>query len=92
MGAGYISLTGNLPGLVTSVAATSPILLFPLKFAVTYTIFYHYLGAMRHFAWDHGKIGDQADKSSLLELPKVEMLSKAMFAGAGILALIASCM
>mmetsp|Transcript_15670 Transcript_15670/g.32690 ORF Transcript_15670/g.32690 Transcript_15670/m.32690 type:complete len:203 (+) Transcript_15670:28-636(+) len=92
MGAGYISLTGNLPGVVASIASTSPILLFPLKFAVAYTILYHYLGAVRHFAWDHGKIGNQADKTSMLELPQVEMASKALFIGAGVLSLIAAFM
>lgn len=92
IGAGYISLTGNLPAVVTSIASTSPIILFPFKFAVAYTILYHYLGGLRHFAWDHGKIGNQNDKTSLLELPKVEMASKAMFIGAGVLSFIAACM
>lgn len=50
---------GNLPGVIASVAATHPILLFPFKFAVAYTLLYHYLGALRHFAWDHHKIGNQ---------------------------------
>uniref|UniRef100_A0A7R9VHH3 Succinate dehydrogenase subunit b560 n=1 Tax=Chlamydomonas euryale TaxID=1486919 RepID=A0A7R9VHH3_9CHLO len=92
MGAGYISLTGNLTATVAAVAGTSPILLFPFKFAVAYTILYHYLGAVRHFAWDHGKHGNQADKNSLLELNYVEMLSKGLFVGSGVLAFIAACM
>jgi succinate dehydrogenase (ubiquinone) cytochrome b560 subunit len=92
IGAGYISLTGNLPGMVSAIAGTSPILLFPFKFAVAYTIFYHYLGAIRHFVWDHHKIGNQADKTSLLELPKVELLSKSLFVAAGIASLIAAFM
>ena len=87
-GAGYLSLTGSLPGVISSVAATHPILLFPFKFAVAYTLLYHYLGALRHFAWDHHKIGNQADKYSLLELPKVEILSKGLFVGAGVLSFI----
>uniref|UniRef100_A0A7S2VUX9 Succinate dehydrogenase cytochrome b560 subunit, mitochondrial n=1 Tax=Chlamydomonas chlamydogama TaxID=225041 RepID=A0A7S2VUX9_9CHLO len=91
-GAGYIALTGNLPGLVQSIAATHPILLFPVKFAISYTLIYHYLGALRHFAWDHGKIGNQADKTSLLELPQVELSSKALFGASGALALIAAFM
>lgn len=91
-GAGYIALTGNLPGLVASIAATNPILLFPLKFAVSYTLIFHYLGALRHFAWDHHKIGNQADKNSLLELPQVELASKVLFGASGVLALIASFM
>lgn len=92
IGAGYISLTGNLPALVTKVAATSPILLFPFKFAIAYVLFYHYLGAIRHYVWDHHKIGNQADKSSLLELDKVELTSKVLFGAAGVLALITAFM
>ena len=83
---------GNLPGVITYVAATHPIILFPFKFAIAYTLLYHYLGALRHFAWDHHKIGNQADKSSLLELPKVELLSKGLFVGAGILSFFAALM
>lgn len=90
VGAGYINLTGNLPATVAAVASTSPILLFPFKFAVAFTIFYHYLGGIRHFVWDHGKIGNQVDKTSMLELPQVEMSSKALFVGAGVLSLIAA--
>jgi succinate dehydrogenase (ubiquinone) cytochrome b560 subunit len=92
IGAGYISLTGNLPGLIHAIAATNPIILFPFKFAIAYTIFYHYVGAIRHFVWDHHKIGNQADKTSLLELPKVEFLSKGIFVVSGVLALVAAFM
>ena len=92
MGGSYIALTGNLPGLVSSVAATSPILLFPLKFAVAYTLLYHYLGGVRHIVWDHSKLGPMADKKSMLELPAVEMSSKILFVGAGVLSFVAACM
>ena len=92
IGAGYLSLTGNLACAVSSVAATHPILLFPFKFAIAYTLLYHYVGAIRHFVWDHHSIGNQADKNSLLEVPSVEMLSKGIFVAAGVLAFIAACM
>ena len=92
IGAGYLSLTGNLQCAISSVAATHPILLFPFKFAIAYTLLYHYVGAIRHFVWDHHSIGNQADKNSLLEVPSVEMLSKGIFVAAGVLAFIAACM
>lgn len=57
--AAWIALQGDLPGTVHALAATNSFILFPFKFAVSYTILYHWLGAMRHFAWDHHKIGNQ---------------------------------
>ncbi len=90
--AGYLSLTGKLSGTIASIASTHPILLFPFKFAIAYTIFYHYVGGIRHLVWDHHTIGNQADKTSLLELDKVELLSKGIFVAAGALALIAAFM
>jgi|LauGreSuBDMM15SN_2_FD.fasta_scaffold140545_1 succinate dehydrogenase (ubiquinone) cytochrome b560 subunit len=50
------------------------------------------VGAIRHFVWDHHKIGNQADKNSLLEVPNVELLSKGIFVVAGVLSFIAACM
>lgn len=91
-GAAWISLRGDLPGTVHYLADTNFLLLFPFKFAVSYTILYHWLGALRHFVWDHHKIGNQADKTSLLELPTVEVSSKALFAGAAVLSFVAACL
>jgi succinate dehydrogenase (ubiquinone) cytochrome b560 subunit len=54
-----LSLRGNLTGTVEGLAGTHALLLFPFKFAVLYTITYHYLGGLRHFVWDHHRIGDQ---------------------------------
>ena len=50
---------------------------------------YHFLGGCRHFAWDLHKIGSQADKSSLLETPKVEESSKYLAAAAAALTALA---
>jgi succinate dehydrogenase (ubiquinone) cytochrome b560 subunit len=44
---------------VSAIAATNAFLLFPFKFAVSYTILYHWLGGLRHIVWDHHKIGNQ---------------------------------
>eukprot|EP00798_Chlamydomonas_sp_ICE-L_P025733 gene25733-11393_t len=90
--AGVVSVTGNLPGLVSTVASTHPIILFPFKLAVSYTIFYHYLGGLRHLLWDHSKIGLQADKSSLLDLKQVTLSSQVLFGVAGVMAFIVACM
>ncbi|KAJ9506399.1 hypothetical protein QJQ45_004902 [Haematococcus lacustris] len=57
--AAVIALRGDLTGTVQAIAATNGLLLFPFKFAVTYTILYHWLGGIRHVLWDHSKIGNQ---------------------------------
>lgn len=43
-------------------------------FATTFTIFYHHLGAMRHFAWDPGKMAASlALELARCRLPHVTM-------------------
>jgi len=90
--AAAIALRGDLPGTVAAVSSTNAILLFPFKFAVSYTIVYHWLGGMRHFLWDHTKIGNMAEKGSVLELPAVDMSSKILFIGAGVISFAMACM
>ena len=46
---------------------------------------FHYLGGLRHFVWDLHKIGNMADKTSLLEVPKVQHSSKLLFGVSGVL-------
>lgn len=48
---------------IISLAPTTLTILL-CRFAVAYTIFYHWLGGLRHFAWDHHKIGNQVHGSS----------------------------
>ncbi len=86
-GAGILALRGSLDGTVSALAGNF-LLAFPLKFLVAYTIIYHYLGGMRHFLWDHAKIGNNADRTSLLELPKVELSSKILLGSSAALAFI----
>jgi succinate dehydrogenase (ubiquinone) cytochrome b560 subunit len=50
----------------------------PAKFVVAYPLVYHYLGGLRHFVWDLHKIGNNADKTSLLEKDRVEQSSKVL--------------
>ncbi len=57
--AAYMALRGTLPGTVEYLASSWAIVLFPFKFAVSYTILYHWLGGIRHVVWDHQKIGNQ---------------------------------
>lgn len=86
-GAGYFALTGSLPGIINTIQS-STLLGFPLRFAISFTIIYHLGGGLRHIVWDHAKIGNQTDKTSMFELPKVELSSKILFAGAAGLAFI----
>ena len=47
-GAGVVALNGSLPGTITYLAATSPVLLAPFKFLVAFTLLFHYGGGIRH--------------------------------------------
>lgn len=76
--AGYVALTGDLPGALAAFRADHPLLAVPVKFAVAYPLAYHYLGGVRHFVWDLHRIGNNADKTSLLEKDKVEQSSKVL--------------
>lgn len=86
--AGYVALTGDLPGALASFKANYPILVYPTKFIISFPLVYHYLGGMRHFAWDLYKIGNQADKTSLLETPRVEESSKILLGASAALSLV----
>lgn len=72
-----MSLAGAAPAALAAVKAT-PILLYPAKAAVSFSLVYHYLGGLRHFAWDYGKIGKQSESNDLLELGKVQTSSNVL--------------
>lgn len=86
--AGYVALTGDLPGALASFKANYPILMFPTKLIITFPLVYHYLGGMRHFVWDLYKIGNQAEKTSLLETPRVEESSKILLGASAALSFV----
>ncbi|KXZ42627.1 hypothetical protein GPECTOR_129g557 [Gonium pectorale] len=86
-GAGVLALRGGLDPVVSAMSG-SLLLGFPAKFLLSYCLIYHYAGALRHFTWDHHKIGNNADRTSLMELPKVELSSKLLLGGSAALALI----
>lgn len=86
--AGYVALTGDLPGALASFKANYPLLVYPTKLVISFPLVYHYLGGMRHFVWDLYKIGNQADKTSLLETPRVEESSKILLGASAALSLI----
>jgi succinate dehydrogenase (ubiquinone) cytochrome b560 subunit len=88
--AGYIALTGDLPGALASFKANYPLLVFPTKLVISFPLVYHYLGGMRHFVWDLHKIGNQADKTSLLETPRVEQSSQILLGASVALSLLAA--
>lgn len=78
--AGYVALTGDLPGALAALKANHPVLAVPAKFIISYPLIYHYMGGLRHFVWDLHKIGNNADKTSLLEKDRVEQSSKVLVA------------
>lgn len=97
LGTGTIAVAGlalktDVAPIVQYLASMHPVVLFPLKFAVCYTIFFHYMGGLRHIVWDHHTIGNQADKSSLLELDKADMSSKALYAASAVMSLICAAL
>lgn len=91
-GASYIALTGDLPGALLAFKTHYPILAIPVKAAVAFPIIYHYLGGLRHFAWDLHKIGNNADRTSLLETPRVEQSSQILLGSSIALTLVAALM
>jgi succinate dehydrogenase (ubiquinone) cytochrome b560 subunit len=74
--AAYIALTGDLPGALLAFKTNYPLLAYPVKAVIAFPIVYHYMGGLRHFAWDLSKIGPNADRTSLLESERVEQSSK----------------
>lgn len=80
-GLGAASLVGAGPAAVAAVKAT-PLLLYPAKAAVSFSLVYHYLGGLRHFAWDYGKIGKQSESNDLLSLDKVQTSSNVLLGAA----------
>lgn len=75
-GAAWVALRGDISSTVQTLASTNALVLFPFKFAVSYTILYHWLGALRHFAWDHHKIGNQvsAGASAILSPASLKII------------------
>lgn len=88
--AGYVALTGDLPGALAALKANHPVLAVPAKFLVSYPLIYHYMGGLRHFVWDLHKIGNNADKTSLLEKDRVEQSSKVLAAASLVIASVVS--
>lgn len=90
-GAGAIALTGDLPAAVAAFKSAAPLLVVPAKAAVAFPLVYHYAGGLRHVIWDKHRIGNQADKTSLLETPAVNLSSQIVI-GTGIAgALLLAC-
>lgn len=78
--AGAIALVGDLPAAVDAFTASYPSLVYPAKAVITWPLFYHYLGGVRHIIWDKHSMGKQAEKKSYLENEAVNKSSKFIFA------------
>lgn len=79
--AGWVALTGDLGAAVVAFKESYPLLVFPAKFAVAFPLVYHYLGGVRHLYWDLYRYGNQADKTSPLEVSAVTASSKLLLGG-----------
>jgi succinate dehydrogenase (ubiquinone) cytochrome b560 subunit len=87
-----LGMTGGLFGLailsggdalasIEAMKAAAPLLVAPMKVALSFPIIYHYACGLRHLVWDMYHIGNQTDKS-LLDKDAVESSSNALFAAA----------
>lgn len=75
MSMGFVALGGgcDIPSYVECVKTSAPILMPLLKMVVAFPIVYHSAAGVRHIFWDKTARG--------LDLPSVEMSSKAIIAG-----------
>ena len=71
-GLGALELVGG-PGtslsLMETIGSQGFLVAAPAKFAVSFTIVYHYFGAIRHFAWDN-----MPDYLNNVDVPKASYL------------------
>ena len=74
--AGAIALVGDLPATVDAFKSSYPALVYPAKAIISWPLFYHYLGGVRHIIWDKHSMGKQAEKKSYLENEAVNKSSK----------------
>ncbi len=89
--AAWLALAGDVGAAVDALRAAHPLLLYPAKFAVAFPLAYHYAAGVRHLYWDHYSYGNQADKSTPLEVKAVERSSRAVLgAGAAVAAALAA--
>jgi succinate dehydrogenase (ubiquinone) cytochrome b560 subunit len=66
--------SGSALGLMQTVGSQGFVIATTAKFAVAFPLAFHYMGAMRHFAWDY--------KPDLLSNQDAEKTSYYMFGGA----------
>lgn len=57
--AGAAALVTDLPEAIDAFKQAFPLLVWPLKFAISFNLIYHYLGGVRHIVWDHHRMGNQ---------------------------------
>lgn len=89
--AAYVGLVGDLGAAIETFKQSYPLLVFPAKFAISFPLTYHTLGGLRHLYWDRYRYGNQADKSSPLEVAAVERSSRIiLIGGAGLASVLAA--
>ena len=82
-GLGFLELAGGSGTsiwVMETIGSQGLLIASTAKFAVSFTIFYHYLGALRHFSWDYKPdmlTNEEVEKSSYLLLGGSTVLSAA---------------
>lgn len=82
-GLGFLELVGGSGTsiwLMETIGSQGFLISSTAKFGVSFTILYHYLGAVRHFAWDYYPdmlTNEEVEKSSYLLLGGATVLSGA---------------
>uniref|UniRef100_A0A7S1X2K8 Succinate dehydrogenase cytochrome b560 subunit, mitochondrial n=1 Tax=Tetraselmis chuii TaxID=63592 RepID=A0A7S1X2K8_9CHLO len=84
-GVGALALVTDVPSLIEMYKVTFPFLVLPTKAVVAFPFVYHTLGGLRHLYWDHAKLGNNADKSSPLDMSNLPTSSKILM-GASVVA------
>lgn len=84
---GLVSLSGGDVGAAVEALKAYTLVGFPVKFCVSFSLIYHYLGGLRHFWWDSSAHGNQVNTSGPLEKDKVEMQSKILLGASTVSAL-----
>mmetsp|Transcript_19126 Transcript_19126/g.49096 ORF Transcript_19126/g.49096 Transcript_19126/m.49096 type:complete len:223 (+) Transcript_19126:155-823(+) len=84
-GVGALALVTDVPSLIEAYKAAFPLLVLPTKAVVAFPFVYHTLGGLRHLYWDYSKLGNNADKTSPLDMNVVPMSSKILI-GASVVA------
>mmetsp|Transcript_4166 Transcript_4166/g.11739 ORF Transcript_4166/g.11739 Transcript_4166/m.11739 type:complete len:217 (+) Transcript_4166:76-726(+) len=86
-GIGALALVTDVPTLLEMYKTAFPLLVIPTKAVVAFPFVYHTIGGLRHMYWDQAKLGNNADKTSPLDLKQVASSSVALLGASAVVTL-----